>query len=453
MPSSLVRAQKKVTGIWRVNNNPGKSCDFTNLTDALRSSAVKVGDTIHIEGSVTPYGKTTQASNNCDTVRKRLVIIGPGYQLSDNPETQHNKESAKVRTLHILPAAAGTVIAGLEQLRPGTAATPNTNLLMSAYSLRPVRESTTNTEAVATNLWGNQPDANKLRIEADSVVVTHCKLYYVDLFNTNKELTNITVTKCLFNPGMIAISGNKTVNNLIVSNNFFRNDYAVNANWYCYPFWHLVLSFFRHGDGINMANNGNGPAVYNLLSPRFYVVAPTIQNNTFYNAANLGVKAGRLYNNIFFYKVNYHYAYGLPVWPDAAHEAHNNIIYNGTGNNSYWGSPVAAVSADGFSHYTSNYGGMLNDAENSYINITETTWFASSTTLPALDKSFILGATSPARDGGDDVKQRGMYGGLSPYILSGLYTIPAVWEISIPAYPSGEVPSTGFEVRVKVKSH
>jgi hypothetical protein len=97
---------------------------------------------------------------------------------------------------------------------------------------------------------------------------------------------------------------------------------------------------------------------------------------------------------------------------------------------------------------------MLNDGNNIYSNVTETSWFASSTTLPALDKSFILGATSPARDGGgDETKQRGMFGGLSPYSLSGLYTIPAVWEISIPAYPSGEVPSTGFEVRVKVKSH
>jgi hypothetical protein len=452
MPSSLVRAQKKVTGIWRVNNNPGKSCDFTNLTDALRSSEVKVGDTIHIEGSVTPYGKTPQTATNCDTVRKRLVIIGPGYQLSDNPETQHNKESAKVRTIHIAPTAAGTVIAGLEQLRPGTATTANTtflNLTSTPYSLRPVRVSTTSVETAGTSLWGNTPEANKLRIEADSVTVTHCKLYYVDLFNTTEELTNITITKCLFNPGMIVVAGSQTVNNLIVSNNFFRNDFVYgNSYYYQLAFSHLVLGFFVHGP----TPNHNINTCYDNLT--FPVVTPTIQNNTFYNAANLGVKAGRLYNNIFFYKVgnSYYHALGLPVWPGATHEAKNNIIYNGSVTT--WASPTA-VTGTGLAHSSYNYGGMLNDAENSYINVTETTWFSSSTTLPALDKSFILGATSPARDGvgGDDTKQRGMYGGLSPYVLSGLYTIPAVWEISIPAYPSGEVPSTGFEVRVKVKSH
>jgi hypothetical protein len=474
MAAGLMIAGNTDAKIWRVNNNPGKSGTFGSvvvfgdLTSALRSlrkggdGNINKGDTIHIEGSVTPYGKTGQTATLCDTVYKRVVIIGPGYMLSDNSETQHNKESAKVRTLYIAKEAGGTVVAGIEQLRPTivTTGAADTDLLPttvgSEYKLATVRVSTTSVNTtVPAALWGDNPNAYKLRIVADSVVVSHSKLYYVDLYNKDRGLTNITVTKCIFNPGLIAVAGEKTVSNLIVSNNFFRNAYdtaPINTNdWYHYPYRYLVLSFFAPG----VSNSGNTSlAVYTGLT--FPVVSPTIQNNTFYKECNLGVKSGRLYNNIFFYTTNLYYVHGLPVWPGVAeHDARNNIIYNGAGNTSYWGSPTLTFYPAGSEViYYNCYGGMLNDGNNTYSNVAETSWFSSSTTLPALDKSFVLQSASPARDASnDDTKQRGMYGGLAPYVLSGLYTIPAVWEITIPSYPSGEVPSTGFEVRVKVKSH
>jgi hypothetical protein len=174
---------------------------------------------------------------------------------------------------------------------------------------------------------------------------------------------------------------------------------------------------------------------------------PTIQNNTFYNAFSIIAKGARLYNNLFFPKAGGTQYYGLPQDPARPHVTQNNIIYNGT----FWtGTPTVG---NGFS---TNYGGMLPNVNgDQYSNSGETTWFVSSTTNPALDNSFVLNpGSSPARSSDNvDTRQRGMFGGLSPYVLSGLFTIPAVWEIAIPSYPSGEVPSTGFEVRVKVKSH
>ncbi|WEK36057.1 MAG: hypothetical protein P0Y53_00965 [Candidatus Pseudobacter hemicellulosilyticus] len=59
--------------IWRVNNNAGVTADFTSFYDALVSTQVVNGDTVHIEPSATAY--------NSGTVTKRLVVIGGGYLL------------------------------------------------------------------------------------------------------------------------------------------------------------------------------------------------------------------------------------------------------------------------------------------------------------------------------------------------------------------------------------
>ena len=63
--------------IHTVNNTPGTNRDFEDLVTAHASAFD--GDTIHIEGSTNSYGSLT--------ITKRLVIIGPGYFLDENPDT------------------------------------------------------------------------------------------------------------------------------------------------------------------------------------------------------------------------------------------------------------------------------------------------------------------------------------------------------------------------------
>ena len=60
--------------IWRLNNNPGVTADFTSLSLAIASASVVNGDTIHLESSPTEYA--------AGTLTKRLVIIGLGYFLN-----------------------------------------------------------------------------------------------------------------------------------------------------------------------------------------------------------------------------------------------------------------------------------------------------------------------------------------------------------------------------------
>ena len=76
--------------IWRVNNNgnnpvPAIVSDFplsTTLQQVNDNVSVVSGDTIHLEQSPTTYG-------NC-IFTKRLIVIGAGYFLNQNPNTQVN---------------------------------------------------------------------------------------------------------------------------------------------------------------------------------------------------------------------------------------------------------------------------------------------------------------------------------------------------------------------------
>lgn len=95
--------------IWRINNT-GVPADFTNPSLAIAASAVKNGDTLHIEPSGVSYG-------NFD-VNKRLVIIGNGYFLGTaaanlNPNLQAYTAQSIVGNIGIGTGASQTVIMGI----------------------------------------------------------------------------------------------------------------------------------------------------------------------------------------------------------------------------------------------------------------------------------------------------------------------------------------------------
>ena len=76
--------------IWRLNNNGNNPIpvivgDFTTsstLQQAHDNASVMSGDTIHVEQSPTTYGPCI--------FTKRLIVIGAGYFLNQNPNTQVN---------------------------------------------------------------------------------------------------------------------------------------------------------------------------------------------------------------------------------------------------------------------------------------------------------------------------------------------------------------------------
>lgn len=100
--------------IWRLNNsngqtlNPAINADFTGtIQQAHDDSRVQNGDTLHVEQSSVSYGNLN--------ISKRLVIIGPGYFMSENPKTQVNKSyGATIGAISILGSVADySVVSGL----------------------------------------------------------------------------------------------------------------------------------------------------------------------------------------------------------------------------------------------------------------------------------------------------------------------------------------------------
>lgn len=101
--------------IWIVDSNSGSTAkDFTNLQAA--HDGATGGDTLYLIGSPVNY-ITTKV-----TVTKRLVIIGPGYFLSQNADTQANVASAFLNNtavgiceeLEFASGSEGSVLTGVE---------------------------------------------------------------------------------------------------------------------------------------------------------------------------------------------------------------------------------------------------------------------------------------------------------------------------------------------------
>ena len=85
--------------IWRVNNNPGINANFTSFTAA--QNVASNGDTLYFEGSPVSYGDIT--------ITKPLVIIGPGYFLTENLQTQANPVSAQFGTVNFNNVSSGCI--------------------------------------------------------------------------------------------------------------------------------------------------------------------------------------------------------------------------------------------------------------------------------------------------------------------------------------------------------
>lgn len=88
---------------WYIDNRPGTIADFRNLSQAI--NATKSGDTLYIAGSNTLY-----TGGIIDGLR---VIIGPGYFLEENPNTQFNTQPAEINFLDLSATADGSKVYGI----------------------------------------------------------------------------------------------------------------------------------------------------------------------------------------------------------------------------------------------------------------------------------------------------------------------------------------------------
>ena len=303
----------------RVNNNAGADPDYTTLQAA--NDAASNGDTIYIEGSTTEYAAAD--------ISKRLIIIGPGYFLTENDSTQANGLEATFQgAIEFAQGSAGSIITGC-----------------------------------SFNWYGG------IEIAVNDITVARCNPYSI---NSTADLNNILIVQ---NYVRNIISFSHKVTNSIIANNIVH--YGISAS------------------------SGSGPLqiINNIIIYSSHISAfnSSIANNIISNiSGDISVNTGNTITNNIFAKT------GTNA---------NGNIYNVN---------MANVFVD--------FSGSLNYSD---------------------DAKWKLKTGSPAIGAGVSGVDCGVFGGSTPYVLSGMPNLPHIYEAAIPGTAYSD---KGLACTIKVKS-
>ncbi len=178
-------------GKWRVNNT-GISAHFTTAQQAAGSSSVQTGDTLYFESSMNSYGNME--------LTKRLILIGPGYFLGQNPETQANIAQAKIENLTFSLGSKGSIMTGMTvnswTTIQDTAITMTRNNLGSTNVFNPsINNVITQNYIHSLNLSGSQGNtiANNIFVKSNACWDGNC-LYMGS--NSSAEIRNNIFKGC-----------------------------------------------------------------------------------------------------------------------------------------------------------------------------------------------------------------------------------------------------------------
>jgi len=305
--------------VWRVNNNATMNANFTSFVAA--QSTVSANDTLYFEGSTVSYGDII--------VTKPLTVIGPGYFLNENPQTQSTAISAKFGKVIYNSGSTGSVITGV-------------NIQSS------------------------------MTISESNISVIKCLLNGTITLNSSlSSIVSIFIFSNYMTTG-ITSSGSNSISSVLICNNHISNKDCCNS--------------------IVFDTNVSGEIKNNILD------------------WNIDVSNFKMSNNIVSGSVS----------------RNNNTFYNNIGK--------------GTQFPTGNYNQQ---------NVIMTDVFVGATGN-STDGQWQLKEYSPALGAGNDGTDCGMFGGSSPYVLSGLPSIPAIYEITMPATGDN---INGIDVTIKAKTH
>ena len=297
---------------WRVSN-VDPTADFSSLDEAM--TGISAGDVLYLEGSPTAYTLNS-------IITKKVTIIGPGYFLTQNPNTLVNKSIAHINST-IKIRAAGVILEGLTII--------------------------------------NSNSVNSVVIGEDNVIIRRCYLEGILFSDENSNSTPLQI------------------NNTVITQNYITHrmtndnlDYAYNA----------VVT--------------NNIFVTQSTSYISYLRRSIIENNTIRSSVS--------------------------VVSNSDCSIKNNILNT---NVSVGSNPNSTIS--------NNYMYKISD----FI------------TSSSADGEWQLLPESPGMTAGTNGSQCGAFGGASPYVLSGLASIPHIYEIDAPTAASE---TSGLNVTIKIGS-
>ena len=138
--------QQVYAKIWRINNRSNYNGSslwgdnfggtaaypvFTQLSQAIAFAIVNNGDTIHVEGSTETYAFAI--------VTKKLVIIGTGFFLTDNPKTSNNTLASKIQRIYFNAGSEGSQLIGMDIVSAGNTADRNVYVNVNGVTVKRCR--------------------------------------------------------------------------------------------------------------------------------------------------------------------------------------------------------------------------------------------------------------------------------------------------------------------------
>ncbi len=169
--------------VLRVNSAPGSATSYTTAQAA--HDAASANDTLYLESSSISYGTMT--------CTKKLTIIGTGYFLGQNPQTQASPSACFIQQVYFNAGSEGSKITGVY--------------------------------------------LNNIFLNTSDILVTRCYIYgnSAIYMNTSSPIGNIVITQNFIDAGYTystAISFSYPANNILISNNYIRGYISTSTNFF-----------------------------------------------------------------------------------------------------------------------------------------------------------------------------------------------------------------------------
>lgn len=294
------------------------SSDYASLQIAIDSATA--GDILYVQGGA--YGDIT--------LNKSLAIIGPGYFLAENKQTQATKSAANISFLTFDVGSDNAMVEGL---------------LIT----------------------------NTCTVNASNITVKRCRVMgQLNRGNRTDAISNISVLQSYIGVSINIGNSSRPTANLVIKNNFVYGGIALGA------------SAIIENNTIRDISSCTGG------------IPITFKNNIFLNANGVAFCGGTSLTYI------------------------NNVITNTSAN--FQGTAIDNVLG-------ANPDALFTEEGSS-------------------DAMWQLAASSPAIGAGEDGTDCGMFGGDSPYVLSGIPTGPHIYEMDIANYGTSQ---GGLKVIIKAK--
>lgn len=150
--AAIFMAAVSNAAVWRVSNITGADAHFTTISAANNSTMVLPGDTLYIEPSPTTYSSAS--------INKPLTIIGSGYFVTENPETQAIPHTTRIDRITFSSGSSGSVIMGCTITYSGGT---SLNLSINTTNIRIERNFITGGTFAGISISGSQSNILILR--------------------------------------------------------------------------------------------------------------------------------------------------------------------------------------------------------------------------------------------------------------------------------------------------